>query len=184
MYKVLPAAIATAALLVAPVSAQEMPTETKLETRLGEDGFTSPSATLDQLDWLIGQWLGVGINGATAMESWLAPLGGTMVGTFVQQAEDGTIMFTEHMYLMEQEGSLVLKIKHFNADLTGWEEKGDMLNFRLVAAEPCAVYFHALTLRCDDREDGKRGLLAAVRMSSDAPQPQELVFRFARVGTD
>ncbi len=171
------AAIIAAAMLVAPLSAQS----NQIETRVGEVEFTSPPAELTQRDWLMGQWVGVGIRGAPAMESWLPPTGGTMVGTFVQENADGTIMFTEHMYLMEEDGSLVLRLKHFNADLTAWEDKEGMVTFRLLAIEPCAAYFNALTLRCDEREDGKDGLVAAVRMKSDNPEPQELLFRFARV---
>lgn len=152
----------------APLAAQE--------TRLGEQDFHSPAASIDELGWLIGQWEGNGIEGAPAMESWLPPSGGTMVGTFVQETTDGAIMFSEHMYLAQQDGSLVLKLKHFNADLTGWEEKDGMVSFRLLALEPCAAYFNALTLRCE----GDDGLVVAVRMKSDKPEPQELVFRFQR----
>ena len=100
-----------------------------------------------------------------------------MVGTFVQQADAETIRFTEHLYLMEEEGTLVLRLKHFNADLTGWEEKDDMLTFRLIAMEPCAAYFRSLTLRCE----GDNGLLAAVRMKSDGGEINELIFRFERM---
>lgn len=156
------------------------------ETRIGEAGFESPPASLDELDWLVGQWVGEGIQGAPAMESWLPPSGGTMVGTFVQETPNddgsGAIMFTEHMYLMQEEGTLALRLKHFNADLTGWEEKDDMLTFRLVAIEPCAVFFNALTLRCADPERPSEGMVAAVRMKSDKPEPQELVFHFNRMG--
>lgn len=154
--------------------------EPTIETRIGEEGFESPPATIGQMDWLVGQWSGEGIGGAPAHESWLAPTGTTMVGTFVQQTEDDGIRFTEHMYLMEQDGSLALKLKHFNADLTGWEDKEGMVTFRLLAIEPCAAYFNALTLRCDERYDGKDGLVAAVRMQSGG----ELLFRFARVERD
>ena len=147
--------------------------EPAMETRIGEEGFVSPPATLEQMDWLVGQWGGVGIQGAPAMESWLPPAGGTMVGTFVQETAEGEIMFSEILYLMEEEGSLVLRLKHFNADLTGWEEKDDMLTFRLVAIEECAAFFNALTLRCD----GEGGLLAAVRMQSGS----ELRFEFDRL---
>jgi len=158
--------------LAMPLSAQE--------TRIGEKGFESPPATLEQIDWLEGQWIGDGIGGAPAMESWLKPMGGTMVGTFVQEAADGSIQFSEILYLMEEEGSLVLRLKHFNADLTGWEEKDEMLTFRLVAIEPCAAYFNALTLRCANPERPGEGLVAAVRMRSDKPEPQELVFEFGK----
>ncbi len=150
------------------------PQDAVFETRIGEKGFESPPAQIENVDWLVGQWLGDGIGGAPAMESWLPPIGGTMVGTFVQQTADGDIQFTEHLYLMEEAGSLVLRLKHFNADLTGWEEKDDMLTFRLVAIESCAAYFNALTLRCADKDKPGEGLVAAVRMQSGG----ELVFRF------
>lgn len=168
------AAICAAAMLLVgslagPLAAQE--------TRVAEDGAESPRADLGQMDWLIGQWSGEGIGGAPAAESWLPPAGGTMVGTFVQQSAEGPILFTEHLYLMEEDGTLVLRLKHFNADLTGWEEKDDMLSFRLVALEPCAAYFHALTLRCAEADKPGEGLVAAVRMQSGG----ELLFQFTRM---
>ncbi|MBX7533893.1 DUF1311 domain-containing protein [Qipengyuania sp. 1XM1-15A] len=160
------------ALLAAPLAAQE--------TRVAPEGHTPPPATLEQMDWLVGQWVGTGIGGAPAMESWLPPSGGTMVGSFVQEGDDGTIRFTEHLYLMEEEGTLVLRLKHFNADLTGWEEKDGMLTFRLIAVEDCAAYFRSLTLRCRNPNFPGEGLLAAVRMQSGG----ELVFRFDALGPD
>ena len=158
------------ALLAWPLAAQE--------TRTAPEDHTPPPTTLAQMDWLVGQWAGTGIGGAPAMESWLPPSGDTMVGTFVQETDDSGIRFTEHMYLMEEEGTLVLRLKHFNADLTGWEEKDGMLTFRLIAVEDCAAYFRSLTLRCD----GEDGLLVAVRMKSAAEEVSELVFRFRRAG--
>ncbi len=157
------------AAMAAPALAQD--------TRVGEPGFAAPPATIADATWLVGQWSGQGIGGAEAHESWLAPSGTTMVGSFVQELADGSIMFTEHMYLMEQDGSLVVKLKHFNADLTGWEDKDGMVTFRLLAVEPCALYFSALTYRCD----GEGRIVVAVRMKSDKPEPQELLFRFQRI---
>ena len=166
-----------AALAAVSMSAPLASEEPRMETRVGEKDFVAPPATLEQMDWLVGQWAGTGIRGAPAMESWLPPASGTMVGTFVQEVVDETgssIMFTEHLYLMEEEGTLVLRLKHFNADLTGWEEKDDMLTFRLVAIEDCAAYFNALTLRWADKDKPSEGLVAAVRMQSGG----ELLFAF------
>lgn len=160
----------TGLVLASPLAAQE--------TRVGEPGFVSPSASIAAAAWLVGQWSGTGIAGAEAHEDWLPPSGDTMVGSFVQETAEGGIMFTEHMYLMEQDGSLVVKLKHFNPDLTGWEEKDGMVTFRLLSAEPCALHFNALTYRCD----GDGGMVVAVRMKSDKPEPQELVFRFRPLG--
>lgn len=151
------------------------------ETRVAASDTPPPPATIADAAWLAGQWTGPGISGADAHESWLAASGDTMVGTFVQETPEGGIMFTEHMYLMEDQGSLVVRLKHFNPDLTGWEEKAGMVTFRLVAAEPCALYFNALTYRCIDPAAGPEGgMLVAVRMRGDAGKVEELVFRFRR----
>ncbi len=165
---------------LAPADSSLPPMERQYETRLAPEDHVPPPASLEQMDWLVGQWTGTGIGGAPAHESWLPPVGTTMVGTFVQEDGESGIRFTEHLYLMEEEGTLVLRLKHFDADLTGWEEKDEMLTFRLVAIEECAAYFHALTLRCAEGEDGEAGLLAAVRMKSSGEEVQELVFRFTR----
>lgn len=157
----------------APLAAQE--------TRVAPEGHVPPPATIDQAAWLLGDWVGTGIDGAEAAESWLPASGGTMVGVFLQEKPDGSIMFTEHMYMAEEQGSLVLKLKHFNPDLTGWEEKDGMVRFRLLSIEPCAAYFSSLTYRCaQDPETGEDGLLVAVRMKSAGPEVTELVFRFKR----
>lgn len=146
------------------------------ETRVGEEGFVSPPANVYQLWWLEGLWQGEGIDGAPATESWLAPTGNTMVGAFVQQTAEGDILFTEHMYLVEQGDSPALKLKHFNADLAGWEDKAGMVTFRLLELKPCAAFFRGLTLRCE----GTDQLVVAVRMNSDKPEAEELIFRFNR----
>ena len=157
-----------AAMLAQPLAAQE--------TRVAPEGHVPPPATIDQAEWLVGDWVGTGIEGERAAETWLPPSEGTMVGVFVQEQADGTILFTEHMYMAEEEGSLVLKLKHFNPDLTGWEEKDGMVRFRLLSMEPCAAYFSGLTYRCDDEGN----LVVAVRMKSKGPEVQELVFTFKR----
>jgi hypothetical protein len=154
--------------LAAPLAAQE--------TRVAPEGHVPPPANIADAQWLVGDWVGTGIDGAEAAESWLPPSGGTMVGVFVQEKPDGALMFTEHMYLAEEKGSLVLKLKHFNPDLTGWEEKDGMVRFRLLSIEPCAAFFSSLTYRCD----GEDGLLVAVRMKSEGDAIEELVFRFQR----
>ncbi|WP_338242118.1 DUF6265 family protein [Aurantiacibacter hainanensis] len=163
--------LAIATMLVAsPLAAQE--------TRTAPADQAPPPATIADMDWLVGQWSGEGIGGNPAMESWLPAVGTTMVGTFVQADAAGGIQFTEHLYLMEEEGTVVLRLKHFNGDLTGWEERDEMLTFRLVEMDECAAYFRGLTLRCD----GDDGLLAAVRMGQSDGTSSELIFRFTRTG--
>ncbi len=163
-------AMAIALSLEAPAHAQE--------TRVAGDDHVPPPARLAQLAWLAGSWSGSGIGGAPAHESWLPPTGNTMVGLFVQEDGEGGLLFTEHMYISEVDGSLAVRLKHFHPDLTGWEEKDDMLEFRLVALEPCAAYFSALTYRCANGENTEDGIVVAVRMQGDGDEIRELVFDF------
>ena len=170
--------LAMAMLAMTPVTAHAQ--DGGLHTKVLAEGASAPPATIADVAWLVGRWEGEGIEGLPSTENWLPPTGSTMVGTFVQQGEDGGILFTEHMYLLEQDGSLAVKLKHFNADLTGWEDAGGMETFPLVALEPCAAYFNGLTYRCEP--DG--GLLVAVRMESESEAIEELVFRFRKASQD
>ncbi|MCJ2189193.1 DUF6265 family protein [Novosphingobium beihaiensis] len=149
------------------------------ETRTASEGHSPPRATVSQLRWLAGQWEGPGINGAPARESWFAPVGGIMTGMFVQEDGKGAVRFTEFVQIAEKDGSLVLRVKHFNPDLTGWEEKGTTEDFPLVAMADGAAYFDGLTIR----RDGRDGMLSAVRMERKDGSVEELEFRYHRPGT-
>ncbi len=151
------------------------------ETRVAAEGHVPPPAQIEEVAWLAGSWSGTGIDGAPAHETWLPPTGDTMVGLFAQEQAEGGLTFTEHMYISEVDGSLAVRLKHFNPDLTGWEEKDDMVTFRLVALEPCAAYFSALTYRCANGQNTDDGIVVAVRMQSDDDEIHELVFTFSPV---
>jgi hypothetical protein len=73
-------------------------------------------------------------------------------------------------------GSLEYRLKHFNADLTGWEEKAEVVRFPLVAVEPDAWYFDGLTIR----KEGQGGMIAAVRIGNRDGTSREAVFRYRR----
>ena len=80
------------------------------------------------------------------------------------------------MSIAETGGSLEYRLKHFNADLTGWEEKGDVRRFPLVAREPGKWFFDGLTIR----QDGPDGLVAAVLVRHKDGKEDEAVFRYRR----
>lgn len=117
---------------------------------------TRPAATLDIVAWLAGgTWRGDGLGGETE-ESWSTPAAGAMMGMFrlVKPGADGRkgIAFYEFLTFVEQQGSLALKLKHFNADLTGWEEKDGFVTFRLARVTPDTIYFDGLTFRKEGRD--------------------------------
>jgi hypothetical protein len=105
----------------------------------------SPRATVGDMAWFAGTWTGTGLGGVTE-EVWSAPADGAMMGMF-RLVKDGKVAFYEFLTLVEEEGSLVLKLKHFNPDLTGWEEKADSVKFRLLQISPAMIQFGGLTFK-------------------------------------
>jgi len=108
-----------------------------------DDPNTRVPATLDDVAWMVGSWGGDAFGG-TFEEVWNPPSFGTMVGMFKVMGDEG-VRFYELMLLAEEQGSLVLKVKHFHPDFTAWEEKEDYVTFRLVSVAPGEVHFSGLS---------------------------------------
>ena len=98
-----------------------------------------------EVAWLAGSWAFEGLGG-TGDEMWTEPAGGSMLGLF-RLLQDGKPAFYELGTLDEVDGSLVLRIKHFNPDMSGWEEKAETVDFPLVAMSPEELAFEGLTFR-------------------------------------
>jgi hypothetical protein len=143
--------------------------------RLGE--AKSPPATLDQVAWLAGHWVGEGLGGVSE-ELWSPPAGGAMMGTY-RLLKDGAPVFYEFLLLAEENGTLILKLKHFNPDLTGWEEKADFVDFPLVAIEADAVHFDGLTY--ERQPDGSLRVYLLLRNRETGAVREEL-FTMRRAG--
>lgn len=116
-----------------------------------------PHATVGDLSWMAGHWGGAFLGG-TANEIWTLPAGGSMMGMF-KLIQDEDVAIYEFMTLVNENESVVLKLKHFNGDLTGWEEKDDHVAFPLVRLGDREAYFEGLTFRRTSA-DTLRGYLA------------------------
>ena len=142
-------------LCVVSVSQASLAAEPHTENtyRLAE-GEARPPATLDDAAFLVGSWKGTAF-GEKMEESWSAPSGGTMVGTFKLFSGDEPAMY-EILLLSVEDGTLSMKVKHFNPDFTAWEEKGDYINFKLVAKAENELHFGGLSFykRSEDYMDG------------------------------
>jgi len=137
-----------------------------------------PAATLHDLSWLSGSWEGEGIEGAPALEAYAPAAGGQMVGHFRQLNKDGSVMFYEIITIVEDAGSLAYRLKHFNADLTGWEEKDKVVVFPLTAATKQRWDFSGLVYE----RTGPDAMIASVVVQGDDGKQETLVFRFRRKG--
>ncbi len=103
----------------------------------------SPNASINDVAWIAGYWEGEALGGITE-EIWTAPLGKSMMGSFKLVVED-TVQFYELCTITEENNSLLLRIKHFDKNLNGWEEKDTSIEFPLVKIEKNKVYFDDLT---------------------------------------
>ncbi|MEM8485311.1 MAG: DUF6265 family protein [Bacteroidota bacterium] len=135
-------------LLHAPTAAAQSQ-KTAHTLNLDKDS-TSPAASINQIAWIAGHWNGEAFGGQIE-EIWSAPAGGAMMGMFrlIQGDEVG---FYELMTLLEEAGSLAFRLKHFNKDLTGWEEKDETVTMPLVALDENIAFFDGITFqRVDDK---------------------------------
>lgn len=154
-----------------PAAAQQPLTEGTLA--LDEDAI-SPPATIEQVAWIAGHWRGEGLGGLNE-EVWAPPLAGTMTGMY-KLVRDGVVAFYEILTIAEDHGSLVLRIKHFNPDLTGWEEKDEVVSFRLVRLEDGIAWFDGLTFR----QLGADELRVHLAVGRGTGPPREVVFDYRR----
>ncbi|MGQ8363847.1 DUF6265 family protein [Glaciecola sp. 1036] len=109
-----------------------------------QEGQTSPKANLSAVEWLVGHWRGEAFGGIVE-EVWSPPLGGSMMGAFKLVVND-EVIFYELETIVEENDSLNFRLKHFNGDLSGWEEKDKSVEFNLVRVTPNKVFFNGLTL--------------------------------------
>ncbi len=101
------------------------------------------SVSIEDFAFLQGLWVGTGFGGVSE-EMWMPASDGSMFGIFKQSSEAG-ITFTEFMEITQVADEFVLRLKHFNPDFTGWEEKGENVTFRLQSVAPNQAVFNGLS---------------------------------------
>lgn len=137
-------------------------------------GAPRPAAKVADLAWLAGTWRGQAFGGEIE-ETWSVPAGGAMVGYFRLVAK-GKPVFYEIMTLLEAEGSVEMRLKHVNADMTGWEEKNDFVTFRFVKQDASGVYFEGLTFRRPS-PDVIEAYLAIENRADGTVREEKLIYR-------
>ncbi len=148
----LPALSPTTLLLLFPFALFAAEKQTDHTWRLA-DGEPHPPATLEDARWMVGSWTGTAF-GKRFEETWNPPSAGTMVGMFKLFGDEGVSMY-ELMAMTVEDGTLDLKIRHFSADFSAWEEKDEDVGLKLVKKEQDALHFGMVSFyrRSDDRID-------------------------------
>ena len=108
-----------------------------------DEGKSSEKATIQDMIRLNGTWHGTGLGG-TVEEIYSAPQDGVMMGSF-RFFDKGKTVFYEFITVAEAKDTLIVKLKHFNPDLSGWEEKDKTVDFKFVKREKNRMYFEGQT---------------------------------------
>jgi len=142
--------------------------------RLSE-GESSPPATAEAAAFLAGAWSGTAF-GQRFEETWNAPSAGTMVGLFKLFDGDDVTLYEIQLIAVEDD-ALTLRVKHFNADFSAWEEKSESVDFRLVRIADGELHFEGLSFyrRGEDRMD-----VYLVTTGKDGVSEQHLVYERKR----
>ncbi len=156
------------ALAASPAGAEQ-------QTKVRAPGTSSPAAKVADLGWLVGEWTGEGF-GSVLHETYSAPVGGQMPGHFYA-AKNGKADFYEFVMIAEVGSSIEYRVRHFNPDMTAWEDKDHFVTFPLVAAEQDNWYFDGLTIRRTGPDSAEH----IVRIRHKDGKTDEAVLRYRRV---
>lgn len=167
-------AVCAVLILTAAAAAWAAEPRTEHTFSLGE-GEERPAATLGDAAWLAGSWGGTAF-GKRFEEHWNPPSAGSMVGLFKVFDDEG-VSFYEIMLLTVDEGTLSLKVKHFNADFTAWEEKEKFVDFRLVKLDDDALHFAGLSFYRRDENN-----IDAYIVLKNGEEVSEHYLKYERVG--
>lgn len=155
--------------------AQEKMTEHTLKLSAGQK---SPPATIADMAWLAGHWTGDGLGG-TSEEIWSAPHNGVMMGMYRHIRNDLPV-FYELLTLLEEQGSLIIRLKHFTPKLTGWEEKDKTVDFPFVAKKDGVLHFDGMAFKPEGKDAVTVHLAIHNRQDGSV---REAVFNYRRVAS-
>jgi Domain of unknown function (DUF6265) len=108
-----------------------------------DEGKTGAKATILDMKPLSGTWHGAGLGG-TVEEVYSDAQAGAIMGMF-RFLDKGKTVFYELITVLEENGTLIVRLKHFNPDLKGWEEKDKTVDFPFVKKEKNRMYFAGQT---------------------------------------
>jgi hypothetical protein len=76
--------------------------------------------SLNDVAWMEGHWI-MERDGGRAEEIWMAPLDGSMVGSF-RWVVAGQMHVLEFLVIEQQDAAVTFRFKHFHKDYRSWEE--------------------------------------------------------------
>ena len=133
------------------------------------------------LAWLEGRWVGTRA-GDEIEEIWSGAGAGTLMGMF-RWLRSGKVRFFEIITIEPAGAGLVLRLKHFDSGLLGWEDKDQSVTFDLVALSADEAVFYQHGTRKPQwmlyRREGAGRLAAYFEPENETHAPED-EFRYQR----
>jgi hypothetical protein len=129
--------------------------------------------SLADLSFISGLWRAE-FGGGLGEEHWSAASGDSMVGTF-RFVKDDSAHFYEFMLIEQTNKGLVLRLKHFNPGLIGWEDKAQVHSYPLIEFHKGLAVFEKVDKksRLTFRRRAKDALLVSLEQDHDGKQESE-----------
>lgn len=142
----------------------------------------APSATVTaaDFDFLSGYWVGTGFGG-DCEETWMPAIEGTRIGTF-RFHQDGKLVFSEFFQLAQHGDRWSLRLRHFDEELKGWEEKDKFVEFPLVRVEKNTAWFNGLTYQL--MENGELHVMLAMKHKDGSFTEEKFIFKKKPLSAD
>jgi len=143
---------------------------------------SATSSKLAPLAFISGRWH-TEFGGDQLEEYWSPPAGDSMMGVF-RWMKGGKVWMNELITIVDEGEEIVFRLKHFDAKMVGWEEKGECLTLKLVRSGANEVVFEESKpkqpLRITYRKMGEDSLVVVLESLGDGkPKADEFTFRRA-----
>jgi hypothetical protein len=135
--------------------------------------------TAADLAWLSGSWAGQ--RGSDQIEEYWSTLAGEALMGMFRLLRSDQVRFYELITLVPEGAFLVMRFKHFDPDLSGWEEKDESLEFVVVQCAGQKVVFFERNV-ADPRwlvyhqKDAQRLVVYFEREGEETPAAEQFIF--------
>lgn len=102
-------------------------------------------AGLADVDWLVGYWIGDMPEGP--VEQVFLPPSKGQLPSFVRATNPDGIIFYEISNIMEKEGTIFIRLRHFTPELAGWEDVSGPIDRKLIAIDGDTTYFDRVSFQ-------------------------------------
>jgi uncharacterized protein DUF6265 len=106
---------------------------------VAQSGKSASDVKLDDLSFICGHNRGE-LDGTIIDEHWSEVGGDTMIGMF-RQIKNGKAQMYEFLTIEQTPAGPVLRLKHFDPGLVGWEEKAQASSYPLISWKPNEAIF-------------------------------------------